>query len=177
MNRDSPSVNMHWVDEIRLDENEVSNIDSVKYLDLSHLQCRPNKRETQSEALNICLKRILSTCTCLTKLSLQGLRIFDRTFTQYISETESLTHLNLFSCSGLVWSDIRIIVLTCGELIELNLGNCKIAKSYHWEGETQKEANLETVCNCLPKEMLKLSLSNQDINDAVVKTLVNRYVC
>ena len=83
--------------------------DSVKYLDLSHLKFSSHKGERASETRARYLTRLLSMCPNLTKLSLQGLRIFDRTFNHFLSEKHSLTHLNLFSCSGLVWSDVQTI--------------------------------------------------------------------
>jgi len=147
---------------------------SVKYLDLSHLKFSSQKGEKASETRARYLTRLLSMCPNLTKLSLQGLRIFDRTFNHFLSEKQCLTHLNLFSCSGLVWSDVQTIVVRCRRLIELNLGNCTISPSHHWIDGFKNKADLETVCDHLPKNMQKISLSNLEVNDAAVKKLVNR---
>ena len=42
-------------------------------------------------------------CPSLKKLSLQGLRISNQIFTHYISAKKTLTHLNLFACSGIIF--------------------------------------------------------------------------
>jgi len=148
--------------------------DSVKYLDLSHLKFSSHKGERASETRARYLTRLLSMCPNLTKLSLQGLRIFDRTFNHFLSEKQSLTHLNLFSCSGLVWSDVETIVVKCKKLIELNVGNCAISPSHHWIDGAKNKADIETVCDRLPQKMQKISLSNLEVNDNAVKNLVNR---
>ena len=76
--------------------------DSIKFLDLSHVRFKANSEETPSETTNRYLSRLLVMCPSLKKLSLQGLRISNQIFTHYISAKKTLTHLNLFACSGII---------------------------------------------------------------------------
>jgi len=148
--------------------------DTVKFLDLSHVRFKANSGEIPSETTNRYLSRVLVMCPSLKKLSLQGLRISNQIFTHYISAKKTLTHLNLFACSGLVWSDIQTIVVRCNGLIELNLGNCKLSPSHTWANGLKTDVNLESICANLPCNMQKLSLCNLEINDEAVQKLVNR---
>ena len=76
---------------------------SIKFLDLSHVRFKANSEEIPSETRNRYLSRILVMCPSLKKLSLQGLRISNQIFTHYISAKKTLTHLNLFACSGIIF--------------------------------------------------------------------------
>ena len=155
-------------------KEDLPQYDSIKFLDLSHVRFKANSGEIPSETTNRYLSRILVMCPSLKKLSLQGLRISNQIFTHYISAKQTLTHLNLFACSGLVWSDIQKIVVRCDGLIELNLGNCKLSPSHNWANGRRTDVNLESVCANLPCNMQKLSLCNLEINDEAVQKLVNR---
>ena len=155
-------------------KEDLPQYDSIKFLDLSHVRFKANSGEIPSETTNRYLSRILFMCPSLKKLSLQGLRISNQIFTHYISAKQTLTHLNLFACSGLVWSDIQKIVVRCDGLIELNLGNCKLSPSHNWANGRRTDVNLESVCANLPCNMQKLSLCNLEINDEAVQKLVNR---
>ena len=155
-------------------KEDLPQYDSIKFLDLSHVRFKANSGEIPSETTNRYLSRILVMCPSLKKLSLQGLRISNQIFTHYISAKQTLTHLNLFACSGLVWSDIQTIVVRCDGLIELNLGNCKLSPSHNWANGRRTDVNLESVCANLPCNMQKLSLCNLEINDEAVQKLVNR---
>ena len=75
---------------------------------------------------------------------------------------------------GLNQTFLLPLVVKCRMLIEFNLGNCTISPSHHWIDGSKNKADLETVCDRLPNEMQKISLSNLEVNDAAVKNLVNR---